>query len=136
MESIELTKEKEYGIELVTKDVIRRNPGIVDIRITNITPVLIFCDLVLKRELVEEIGGLKVLDRVVERGEPFVYLSTVYYTYSDSDIKTEARNKLDNFERKISNDLSKIYEKLPTNLKIYNNYGKPLSFSFSTFFVV
>lgn len=136
MESIELTKEKEYGIELVTKDVIRRNPGIVDIRITNITPVLIFCDLVLKRELVEEIGGLKVLDRVVERGEPFVYLSTVYYTYSDSDIKTEARNKLDNFERKISNDLSKIYEKLPTNLKIYNNYGNPLSFSFSIFFIV
>jgi len=136
MESIELTKEKEYGIEIVIKDVIRRNPGIVDIKVTKITTVLIFCDLVLKRELVEEIGGLKVSDGVVERGEPFVYLSTVYYTYSDSDMKTEARNKLDKFEKKISNDLSKIYDKLPKNLKMYSDYGRTLSFSSSSFFIV
>lgn len=136
METIELTKEKEYGIEIVIKDVIRRNPGIVDIKITKITTVLIFCDLVLKRELVDEIGGLKVSDRALERGEQFVYLSTVYYTYSDSDMKTDARNKLDKFEKKISNDLSKIYDKLPKNLKMYSDYGKPLSFSLSSFFIV
>ena len=58
METIEISKEKDYGIEIVIKDVIRRNPGIVDIKITKITTVLIFCDLVLKRELVDEIGGL------------------------------------------------------------------------------
>lgn len=136
METIELTKEKEYGIEIVIKDVIRRNHGIVDIKVTKVTDILIFFDLVLKRELVEEIGGLKVSDRAVERGEQFVYLSTVYYTYDDSDVKTDARNKLNKFEKKISNDLSKIYEKLPKNLKIYDDYGKPLSFSSSSFFIV
>ena len=136
MKEIELTNEKEYGIELVIKNVIRRNPGIVDIRVTKVTSVLIFCDLVLKRELVEEIGGLKVADKLIERGEPFVYLSTVYYTYNDSDVKTEAVNKLNKFEKKISNDLSKVYEKLPKNLKIYNDYGRALSFSSSYFFIV
>lgn len=133
---MELTKEKEYGIELVIKNTIKRNPGIVDIKVTKMTTVLIFCDLFLKRELVEEIGGLKIHDRVAERDDQFVYLSTVYFTYEDSDKKTDARNKLDRYEKKLQNDISKTYENLPKNLILYSDYNQPLSFSFSSFFIV
>lgn len=136
METIEISKEKEYGIELVIKNFIKRNPGVVDVRVTNITSVLIFCDVVLKRELIEQVGELKISDRVIERDEKFIYLSTVYYTYNDSDEKTEARNRLDSYEKSLSKELSRLYEKLPKNLKLYNEYFRELSFSFSSFFVV
>ena len=133
---MEISKEKEYGIELVIKNFIKRNPGVIDVRVTNITSVLIFCDVVLKRELIEQVGELKISDRVIERDEKFIYLSTVYYTYSDSDEKTDARNRLDSYEKSLSKELSRLYEKLPKNLKLYNEYFRELSFSFSSFFVV
>lgn len=133
---MELTKEKEYGIELVIKNTIKRNPGIADIKVTKITNVLIFCDLFLKRELAEEIGDLKIHDRVAERDDAFLYLSTVYFTYDDSDKKTDARNKLDRYEKKLQNDMSKTYENLPKNLILHSDYNWPLSFSFSSFFIV
>jgi len=57
MEDITLTKEQEYGIELVIKNFIKKNPGIVDVKITKITEFLVFCDCYINKELVEKEGG-------------------------------------------------------------------------------
>ena len=135
MEDITLTKEQEYGIELVIKNFIRKNPGIVDVKVTKITEFLVFCDLYLKKELVEKEGGLKIADRASELGNRYVYLEVVYYTYGESGEKKNAQKNLSNFETSIKKEIDLLYSRLPNNLKKYNTFNKELQFSFSSFFI-
>jgi hypothetical protein len=135
MEEITLTKEQEYGIELVIKNFIRKNPGIVDVKITKITEFLVFCDCYIKKELVEKEGGLKISDRASELGNRYVYLEVIYYTYGESEEKRIAQENLSKFDKRLKKEIESLYARLPNNLKKYNTFNKELGFSFSSFFI-
>ena len=135
MEEITLTKEQEYGIELVIKNFIRKNPGIVDVKITKITEFLVFCDCYIKKELVEKEGGLKISDRASELGNRYVYLEVVYYTYGESEKKRIAQENLSKFDKSLKKEIDSLYKNLPKNLKKYNTFNRELEFSFSSFFI-
>lgn len=135
MENITLTKEQEYGIELTIKHFIKKNRGIVDVKVTNVTEHLIFCNLYLTRELIEKEGGLKISDRASELGNRYVYLEVVYYTYEKSEEKTNAQEKLSKFDKRLRKEIDLLYKNLPKNLKKYNFFNRELEFSFSSFFI-
>ena len=135
MEEITLTKEQEYGIELVIKNFIRKNPGIVDVKVTKITEFLVFCDCYINKELVEKEGGLKISDRASELGNRYVYLEVIYYTYGESEKKRIAQENLSKFDKSIKKEIDSLYTRLPSNLKKYNTFNKELEFSFSSFFI-
>jgi hypothetical protein len=135
MESITLTKEQEYGVELVIKNFIKKNPGIVDVKVHNVTEYLIFCDLYLTKELIEKEGGLKIADRASELGNRYVYLEVVYYTYGESEKKKNAQENLSKFDKSLKKEIDLLYRNLPKNLKKYNFFGNELEFSFSSFFI-
>jgi hypothetical protein len=135
MEDITLTKEQEYGIELVIKNFIRKNPGIVDVKITKITEFLVFCDCYIKKELVEKEGGLKISDRASELGNRYVYLEVIYYTYGESEKKRIAQENLSKFDKSLKKEIDSLYKNLPKNLKKYNTFNRELEFSFSSFFI-
>jgi hypothetical protein len=135
MEDITLTKEQEYGIELVIKNFIRKNPGIVDVKVTKITEFLVFCDCYIKKELVEKEGGLKISDRASELGNRYVYLEVIYYTYGESEKKRIAQENLSKFDKSLKKEIDSLYKNLPKNLKKYNTFNRELEFSFSSFFI-
>jgi hypothetical protein len=135
MEDITLTKEQEYGIELVIKNFIRKNPGIVDVKITKITEYLVFCDCYIKKELVEKEGGLKISDRASELGHRYVYLEVIYYTYGESEKKRIAQENLSKFDKSLKKEIDSLYKNLPKNLKKYNTFNRELEFSFSSFLI-
>ena len=135
MEDITLTKEQEYGIELVIKNFIRKNPGIVDVKITKITEYLVFCDCYIKKEFVEKEGGLKISDRASELGNRYVYLEVIYYTYGESEKKRIAQENLSKFDKSLKKEIDSLYKNLPKNLKKYNTFNRELEFSFSSFFI-
>ena len=135
MESITLTKEQEYGVELVIKNFIRKNSGIVDVKVINVTEYLIFCDLYLTKELIEKEGGLKIADRASELGNRYVYLEVVYYTYKESEEKKIAQENLSKFDKRLKKEIDSLYKRLPKNLKKYNTFNRELEFSFSSFFI-
>jgi len=135
MEDITLTKEQEYGIELVIKNFIRKNPGIVDVKITKITEFLVFCDCYINKELVEKEGGLKISDRASELGNRYVYLEVIYYTYGESEKKRIAQENLSKFDKSLKKEIDSLYKNLPKNLKKYNTFNRELEFSFSSFFI-
>jgi len=135
MEDITLTKEQEYGIELVIKNFIRKNPGIVDVKVTKITEFLVFCDCYINKELVEKEGGLKISDRASELGNRYVYLEVIYYTYGESEKKRIAQENLSKFDKSLKKEIDSLYKNLPKNLKKYNTFNRELEFSFSSFFI-
>jgi hypothetical protein len=135
MEEITLTKEQEYGIELVIKNFIRKNPGIVDVKVTKITEFLVFCDCYINKELVEKEGGLKISDRASELGNRYIYLEVIYYTYEESEKKRIAQENLSKFDKSLKKEIDSLYKNLPKNLKKYNTFNRELEFSFSSFFI-
>ena len=140
MESIELTEQQKYGIEIAVNQFMKLYPEVKKVKIDQITSWYIYLKFYVELEALEEIGGIKVTERVRNRilhgNSPewmnsYMFLSVIYANNEPSEETEIAKEKIYNYEKKMIKRLNTIYSNFPESLKIRNNMGSKLEFSMS-----
>jgi len=140
MESIELTEQQKYGIEIAVNQFMKLYPEVKKVKIDQITSWYIYLKFYVELEALEEIGGIKVTERVRNRilhgNSPewmnsYMFLSVIYANNETSEETEIAKEKIYNYEKKMIKRLNTIYSNFPESLKIRNHMGSKLEFSMS-----
>jgi len=140
MENIELTEQQKYGIEIAVNQFMKLYPEVKKVKIDQITSWYIYLKFYVELEALEEIGGIKVTERVRNRilhgNSPewmnsYMFLSVIYANNEPSEETEIAKEKIYNYEKKMIKRLNTIYSNFPESLKIRNNMGSKLEFSMS-----
>ena len=138
MESIELTEQQKYGIEIAVNQFMKLYPEVKKVKIDQITSWYIYLKFYVELEALEEIGGVKVTERVRDRilqGEnpewmnSYMFLSVIYANNEPSEETEIAKEKIYNYEKKMIKRLNTIYSNFPESLKIRNHMNELLEFN-------